>query len=103
MKYKDQKQLGCKLFPELKQFIMESDTCFNDILDEINKQKPLRERFLNLRKIPEEWAIEWALSIGDLDIMLNHVTEVSWDSALNSDGLEAWDEDDDDIVVEWFN
>ena len=103
MNYLEQKKLGRKLFPELKEFIMEENTCFDDILDEINKQKPLRERFLTLKSIPEEWAIEWALSIGDLDIMLNHVTEVSWESSFNTDGLESWDDEDDNIVVEWFN
>jgi len=98
MNYSERRKLG-KLFPEIKETIMAEEVCFDDIFEEINKKEPLRERFLDLKEIPEEWAVEWALSIGDLDLMIEHVAETNWDHVFDPTGIPYWE----DLEIKWFN
>jgi len=97
MKYADQKKLA-RTFPEIRELIME-EVVFDDIFEEINKKEPLRERFLSLPNMPEEWAVEWALSIGDLDLMIERVAVANWDHVFSPQGIPEWNT----LEEEWFN
>ena len=74
----EQRELGARLFPEVKTEVLDYKCCFDAIFEALLKRDvDVLSRIENV-DIPSEWAYEWTLKIGNRNIMIDRITESRW-------------------------
>ena len=78
MTYCKMRQIAAKALPEIADVILDTNNCFEDIFKAVIANDIKYKAFKLLDKMPSsiksEWAYEWALHIGNHDIMRDRVT-----------------------------
>ena len=77
----EQRMLGRLIFPEMAHFIHNKKYCYKDIFAHIIKFEYRAEylkRLLNDDRVPQQWFYEWALYIGNKDLLIDRITEPKW-------------------------